>query len=110
MSHEPTENHDPTPIPPTPPVPHARTWLDEARRLGPASYLAVGAAVLPPLGSIILFANINRIGDWLRADGHNGVAVYIAGFAFFAGVALLPTYSSAILGGWAFGGLANRVS
>ncbi len=85
------------------PRPPPKTWWDYAVRLGPASFLAVGAAVLPPLGSLLLFANINQIGDWLRSHGSTGIAFYIAGFAFFAGVALLPTYSSAILGGWAFG-------
>jgi uncharacterized membrane protein YdjX (TVP38/TMEM64 family) len=92
----PTEN--PATQPPT-----ARTWWDHAVRLGPASLLAVGAGVLPPLGSILLFANINQVGEWLRSHGTQGVVMYVVGFAFFAGVALLPTYSSAILGGWAFG-------
>jgi len=73
------------------------------KRLGPAAVLGIGALVLPPLGSILLFWHINEVGAWLNSHGSLGVAFYIVGFAFFAGVALLPTYSSAILGGWAFG-------
>jgi uncharacterized membrane protein YdjX (TVP38/TMEM64 family) len=73
------------------------------KRLGPASILAAGAAVLPPLGSIVLFTYMNSVGQWLRSHEHEGVAMYIAGFSLLAGLALLPTYASAILGGWAFG-------
>src|SRR5262245_16966385 len=73
------------------------------QRLGPASFLGAAALFLPPLGSLLLFANINTIGEWLRGHEAAGVALYIAGFALLAGLALLPTYASAILGGWAFG-------
>ncbi|QOJ00152.1 MAG: TVP38/TMEM64 family protein [Phycisphaeraceae bacterium] len=72
-------------------------------RLGPAGVLGVLWLVLPPLGSILLFVYINSIGVWLREHGHAGVAMYVAAFAVLAGTALLPTYASAILGGWAFG-------
>lgn len=72
-------------------------------RLGGTSVLAVGALVLPPLGSIVLFSYMNVVGQWLRGHETEGVLLYIAGFAVFSGCALLPTYASAILGGWAFG-------
>ncbi|MBL8990440.1 MAG: TVP38/TMEM64 family protein [Phycisphaerae bacterium] len=72
-------------------------------RLGGTSVLAVGALALPPLGSIVLFAYMNVVGQWLRGHETEGVLLYIAGFALFSGCALLPTYASAILGGWAFG-------
>ncbi len=97
-NQDPPENHAPAPAPTG-----TQRLIAYAVRLGPASLLAIGAAVLPPLGSIILFANIGVIGEWLRSHDGKGVAMYIVGFAFFAGVALLPTYASAILGGWAFG-------
>ena len=84
-------------------TPSDETISGIAKRLGPASILAAGAMFLPPLGSIVLLRYINDIGQWLRGHGSQGVAIYIAGFAVFAGVALLPTYASAILGGWAFG-------
>ena len=74
-----------------------------ARRLGPAGVLAVIAAVVPPLCSIVLFARMNTIGTWLRGHGTEGMVAYAAGFAVLAGLAILPTYASAILGGWAFG-------
>ena len=65
--------------------------------------LAAGAAFLPPLGGFLLLAKINTVGEWLRSHEHEGIAMYIAGFAILAGLAILPTYASAILGGWAFG-------
>mgnify|MGYP000078054023 CR=1 FL=1 len=83
--------------------PQTDSLVAVVKRLGPASVLAAGATVLPPLGSIALFAYMNSVGDWLRSHGGEGIAMYIAGFAVFAGLALLPTYASAILGGWAFG-------
>lgn len=72
------------------------------KRLGPTSVLAAVAAFLPPLGSIVLFWKINAIGTWLR-EHSSGVGIYVAGFAIAAGLAFVPTYASAILGGWAFG-------
>lgn len=85
---------------PTPPS--QETASDIVKRLGPTSVLAAVAAFLPPLGSIVLFWNINAVGTWLR-EHTSGAAVYITGFAILAGLAFLPTYASAILGGWAFG-------
>ncbi len=79
------------------------TAHDVIRKLGPASVLAAGAMILPPLGSIVLFWKIGEIGAYLRGHGQAGVAMYVTGFTLFAGLALLPTYASAILGGWAFG-------
>lgn len=73
------------------------------KRLGPAGPLAVAWSIFPPLGSILMFSYISTIGAWLRGHEGMGIAIYIATFALMAGVALLPTYASAILGGWAFG-------
>lgn len=73
------------------------------RRLGPAGPLAVVAATLPPLGGFALLWQLNAVGPWLKSHDAVGVLLYIAGFTVFAGLALLPTYAQAILGGWAFG-------
>lgn len=76
---------------------------DLIKRLGPAAILGVVACILPPLGSIALFWKINFIGQWLRGHDGAGIAIYIGAFIVLAGAALLPTYATAILGGWAFG-------
>ncbi|CAN5802829.1 hypothetical protein BH11PLA1_BH11PLA1_13810 [soil metagenome] len=73
------------------------------QRLGPASALAIGACVLPPLGSLLLFWRMNDAGNWIRAHGWEGAAVYTLAFALAAGLAFLPTYAASILGGWALG-------
>ncbi len=78
----------------------AMTYL---RRLGPAAFLAVGSAVLPLLGSFVLFYYINQLGDFLKDEGMTGKVYYVVGFALLSGAAVLPTYASAVLGGWAFG-------
>lgn len=72
-------------------------------KLGPAAPLAVAWAVLPPLGSVVLFMYLGTIGAWLRGHEAAGIVLYASAFAVLAGMALLPTYASAILGGWAFG-------
>lgn len=81
----------------------AETVKGVLSRLGPAAILAGIAATLPALGSIGLFYYMNELGTWLRGHGTQGVALYSAGFAVCVGLALLPTYASAALGGWAFG-------
>lgn len=99
-----------SPSPPAPghaparpePTPLALT-LSVLRRMGPASVLAAMAMTLPPLGSIVLFAWMNSIGQWLRTHDALGLLMYLVGFALLTGMALLPTYATAILGGWAFG-------
>lgn len=78
-------------------------FLTYARRLGPTGPLAVVALVMPPLGGFLILGTLNIVGPWLMDLGLLGLAIYIVGFAVFAGLALLPTYSQALLGGWAFG-------
>lgn len=97
----------PSPVPETAPTqeapsPPQETAGEIVKKLGPTSVLAAVAAFLPPLGSIVLFWKINAIGTWLR-EHSSGVSIYITGFAIAAGLAFVPTYASAILGGWAFG-------
>ncbi len=73
------------------------------RQLGPAGVLAVGACVLPVTGSFVLFWNMNDLGVWFRDHGLTGWALYALAFALAAGFAMLPSYASSVLGGWAFG-------
>lgn len=73
------------------------------KRLGPLAWVGLIASTLPPLGSIVLLTKIEAVSQWLRSSEALGPAVYIAGFSVCAGLALLPTYATAVLGGWAFG-------
>lgn len=81
----------------------SQTLWEIVRRLGPASVLAVIASVMPAIGGILLLVFIGSIGAYLRGHGDLGVVIYTAGFIVLSGLALLPTYAQAILGGWAFG-------
>lgn len=65
--------------------------------------LGVLWAVLPALLGFALLARANVVGEWLRGHQSNGPIIYAAGFMVLSGLGLLPTYASAILGGWAFG-------
>lgn len=73
------------------------------RRLGPAGVLALITLTLPPLGSIVLLYYINEVGEWFRSHQQWGPVIYVLGFWVLVGLALLPTYASAIVGAWAFG-------
>jgi uncharacterized membrane protein YdjX (TVP38/TMEM64 family) len=73
------------------------------KRLGPAGPLALLATVSPGICGFVLFAYMGTVGDWLRSHGTLGVVAYTAAFAVLAGLALLPTWAQAVLGGYAFG-------
>ncbi len=73
------------------------------RQLGPAGPLAVAATVLPPIGGFALLALLGVAGPWLAGHQEVGKLLYVAGFILLSGLALLPTYAQAALGGYAFG-------
>ncbi len=85
---------------PTPSAPPPPSWW---RQLGPAGPLAVVAVALPPAGGFLLLGTMKSVGPWLASHQSLGVALYVVGFALCAGLALLPTYAQAVLGGFAFG-------
>jgi uncharacterized membrane protein YdjX (TVP38/TMEM64 family) len=65
--------------------------------------LAVIAVALPPAGGFLLLGTLGQVGPWLASHQAAGVGLYVLGFAVLAGLALLPTYAQAVLGGFAFG-------
>ena len=73
------------------------------RRLGPVGVLAVIAASLPAIGGFVLLGSMAWTGPWLKAQGEWGVVIYIGAFSVLAGLAILPTYAQAVVGGFAFG-------
>ncbi len=77
--------------------------LEDFKQLGAAGFLALAWAFVPALGSIFLFWYMNSIGAYLRGHESQGLVIYVVSFAVLAGCGLMPTYASAILGGWAFG-------
>lgn len=72
-------------------------------RLVAAGVLAAAWFTLPLGFSILLFASLGEVSDWLRSHGTSGAAVGALAFAVAAGVGLLPTYAQAVLMGWVFG-------
>jgi uncharacterized membrane protein YdjX (TVP38/TMEM64 family) len=73
------------------------------RRLGAAGPVAIVLSFWPPLGGFVLLATLTTLGPWLRAHGAEGVLTYFLVIGFLLGVSFVPTYSAAILAGWAFG-------
>jgi uncharacterized membrane protein YdjX (TVP38/TMEM64 family) len=59
--------------------------------------------IWPPLGGFILLATLTSLGPWLRNHGIEGLLIYFLLTGFLMGVSFVPTYSCAILAGWAFG-------
>jgi uncharacterized membrane protein YdjX (TVP38/TMEM64 family) len=79
-------------------------------RLGPAAWLGVVWAVLPAMGGFLVLFNMGPISEFLRGEAEAGpmrlalgVATYVLIFIVSAGCGFLPTYSQAILAGFAFG-------
>lgn len=77
------------------------------KRLGPVGPLAVIAGTLPALGGFLLLGTMAWTGQWLRDQELLGIAIYVAVFAVTSGLALLPTYAQAVMGGWVFGAMAG---
>lgn len=75
------------------------------RRLGPAGPLAIVAASLPAFGGFALLGIMPWLSEWLKTQEYWGLVFYVTGFALLAGLALLPTYAQAIVGGFVFGRL-----
>lgn len=78
-------------------------WFQFVKSLGPAGVLGVLWTTMPAIGGILLLTYIGSISDFLAAHGVLGLLLYIVIFIFSAGFGALPTYSQAILAGWAFG-------
>lgn len=85
----------------TPTIPPA--LAERFRQLGGLGPLAIASITLPLIGTFLLVYNASAVGEWLRDQGSIGVAIFIAGFAVTAGLALLPTYLQAVIGGFVFG-------
>ncbi len=73
------------------------------RRLGPAGPLAVVAASTPALAGVAVIGLMSRIAPWLQAHPLEGFLSYVGAFTVLGGLALMPTYAYAVMGGWAFG-------
>jgi len=73
------------------------------RRLGPAGPLAVLSCSLPALGGFVLLGFMPLYGDWLENQGALGMFFYSLVFAVCSGLAILPTYAQAVVGGFVFG-------
>ena len=73
------------------------------RRLGAAGPVAIVLSFWPPLGGFVLLATLTQFGPWLRAHGTEGIMIYFLFIGLLLGLSFVPTYSSAILAGWAFG-------
>lgn len=79
------------------------TLSSVARKLGPFSFLAAFAALMPAAAGLVLLGTLDPVGSWFRGHEVLGLGLYILAFMVLGGMAFLPTYSQAVLGGWAFG-------
>lgn len=81
-------------------------WV-AARALGWVGVLCLLAVALPGVGGLLLLASLGEVGPWMASYGFVGWLSYVVGFIVLAGLALLPTFALAALGGWAFGWVAG---
>ena len=87
----------------TPPPPPPVSVSGLLKRLGAAGPVAIVLSFFPPLGGFVLLATLTSLGPWLRAHGTEGMVIYFLFTGLLMGVSFVPTYSCAILAGWAFG-------
>lgn len=73
------------------------------RELGRLTPMALIAIFLPFVGSAILIAFIQPVGEWLRSNWETGSFIFFASTVVFCGLSLLPTNVIGLVGGWAFG-------
>lgn len=80
------------------------------KRLGPAAWLGIIWTVMPGVMGILLLTNMDFATRMLKGTEAEpglpffaGLGVYVAIFIVSAGLGFLPTYSQAILAGFAFG-------
>ena len=73
------------------------------RRVGAAGPVAIVLSFWPPLGGFVLLATLTKFGPWLRANEGLGLLTYFLVIGLLLGISFVPTYSAAILAGWAFG-------
>lgn len=85
------------------PAPSAPAGPSLYKRLGASAPVAIVLSFFPPLGGFALLATLTQLGPWLRGHGTEGMVIYFLVTGLLMGVSLLPTYSCAILAGWAFG-------
>lgn len=73
------------------------------KRLGPAAWLGVIWTIFPGVMGILLLTNMDYATETLdRLEFPLDIALYVGIFIITAGLGLLPTYSQAILAGFAF--------
>lgn len=71
-------------------------------RLGAAGPLAIAWAVLPVLGSLVLFAHADEVRTFFDRQGSAGWLIFAGLFAVLSGFALLPTYAQSGMAGFIF--------
>lgn len=71
--------------------------------LGPAAPYALLVTVVPVAGNFVLLSLVMAHGEWLREHRVSTAALVSVGYALVGGLALLPSYSVAVLSGWAIG-------
>ncbi len=92
-------NSSPSPQPGSP----DSSWQATFKRLGAAGPVALILSFLPLIGGLILLAKLTTLGPWLKEHGEQGMIIYFVVTALLMGLSITPTFSCAILAGWAFG-------
>jgi len=80
-----------------------RSLRDTALRFGAAGPVALFTGLGPLVGAIVLTATAPVWLEWFLASGATGIAIFLVLTAVLAGMSLMPTHASSLLGGMAFG-------
>ena len=80
--------------------PEEEVKFSDFGKAGPA---AAAAAIMPIIGLAVLVGFAPTVAPWLREHGTLGLVIYVLVFAITSGLAIMPTFAQAALGGYAFG-------
>ena len=86
-----------------------KSTVQLVKELGPLGPLMAFAVVAPGIGAVLLVSSSSKWFPWLESLNNWGLLVYILLTIGLAGLSLIPTHASSLIGGMLFGALLGPI-
>lgn len=83
--------------------PKIHSTVQFSKELGPLAPLILFTIVMPIFGTMLLVSTLSTWFPWLESLQSSIIPVYVALTIFLAGLSLLPTHATSLIGGMLFG-------